>query len=237
MFRQLTKQSIFWLFVLCVYSCSPASLTDFVKPEASGKPAKAIDVHGVRIDAELLEELERKAGISCAPWDYLAEKISREGDVTNYQIDSALVFKSLEREKAFEIVKEYSEKIASAGNFMFVTNMGLVEGKWVNDVVVRNQTDAFEMMDLMGVAAVNYDLYTEDIVEQLHKWDKNLQLRIIYIDYDNVEAIIEKMPNDLSGFAAEVYEFCPDVIDQGYEDMDALIEGLRETQRLYLWWD
>jgi len=33
------------------------------------------------------------------------------------------------------------------------------------------------------------------------------------------------------------YAFCPDVVDQGTEAVDALAQDLGESQRLYCWWD
>jgi hypothetical protein len=38
-------------------------------------------------------------------------------------------------------------------------------------------------------------------------------------------------------FAKEVYQFCPDVVDQGTETVEALASERKRTNRVYLWWD
>ena len=44
-------------------------------------------------------------------------------------------------------------------------------------------------------------------------------------------------PDNWGAFAQEVYEFCPDIVDQGVGDVGALAEILDDTRRVYLWWD
>lgn len=51
------------------------------------------------------------------------------------------------------------------------------------------------------------------------------------------EAVFKKTPADMDAFAREVYEFCPDVVDQGVGTVHALAREMRKTGALYLWWD
>jgi hypothetical protein len=46
----------------------------------------------------------------------------------------------------------------------------------------------------------------------------------------------DKLEN-VEGFAKEVYEFCPDAIDQGAGDMPTLIKGIEDLNGMYFWWD
>jgi len=41
----------------------------------------------------------------------------------------------------------------------------------------------------------------------------------------------------MRAFAEEVYQFCPDVVDQGAGSIDALAEEMKRTNALFLWWD
>ena len=54
---------------------------------------------------------------------------------------------------------------------------------------------------------------------------------------DTVIAQLKSVPADLDAFAADVYDFCPDIVDQGVGSVDALKTELRKTRLLYLWWD
>ncbi|MEH7884350.1 DUF4253 domain-containing protein [Bacillus sp. JJ1609] len=38
-------------------------------------------------------------------------------------------------------------------------------------------------------------------------------------------------------FVKELYEFCPDIIDQGTGNIEGFIEDLKEFRKLVLWWD
>lgn len=38
-------------------------------------------------------------------------------------------------------------------------------------------------------------------------------------------------------FSEEVYEFCPDIVDQGVGDMKKLKDSIKVNKELFLWWD
>ena len=46
-----------------------------------------------------------------------------------------------------------------------------------------------------------------------------------------------KPPADWMALAREVYEFCPDIVDQGTETVERLAYEMRVTNELFLWWD
>ena len=56
-------------------------------------------------------------------------------------------------------------------------------------------------------------------------------------DFDFVEAVFVKQPAGMDAFAREVYEFCPDVVEQGVGTVKALADEMRRSGTLYLWWD
>jgi len=39
------------------------------------------------------------------------------------------------------------------------------------------------------------------------------------------------------GQTKELYDFCPDIVDQGTGTMEALKLEITRTRELYLWWD
>lgn len=48
---------------------------------------------------------------------------------------------------------------------------------------------------------------------------------------------MDHLPNDLTKFTNEVYEFCPDVIDQGYGEMKDMISDYKANKYFWMWWD
>ena len=45
------------------------------------------------------------------------------------------------------------------------------------------------------------------------------------------------MPDPLDAFCADLYEFCPDIVEQGCESVAALEEEIAAAGRVFLWWD
>lgn len=79
----------------------------------------------------------------------------------------------------------------------------------------------------------NDDVMTEDIVARLQDWSRRCAFEVSEIEHDALVLRFETLPEDLDAFAAELYEFCPDVIDQGFgcfaELIDAAEEGGQEV--------
>ena len=83
----------------------------------------------------------------------------------------------------------------------------------------------------------NYDVTHEDVVEQYKAWDEQYGLTLVGAGFDWIEARMSKPADDWRAFADEVYEICPDVVDQGTGDVDALAAEMQKVETLFLWWD
>lgn len=105
------------------------------------------------------------------------------------------------------------------------------------ELVMAPGDDQFDILRLARSNAVNYDMMTEDLIRKLTAYDSAVGLEIFQANTDTVVARLKTLPPDLARFANDVYEFCPDVVDQGTGSVEALQAELRESQLLYLWWD
>src|SRR5918999_5904144 len=106
-----------------------------------------------------------------------------------------------------------------------------------DEVSVLKTTDQFEVLRVMGTNGWNYDLSPEAVVAQLKRWHAEYGLALRGAGFDWAEADIQRAPDDMLAFAHAVYEFCPDVVDQGTQTVEALANEMRRTRTLYLWWD
>ena len=54
-----------------------------------------------------------------------------------------------------------------------------------------------------------------------------------------MELSFHSMPKgkELKGLAKEIDTFCPDIVEQGTGTISGLIEEMKETGKLFLWWD
>jgi hypothetical protein len=46
-----------------------------------------------------------------------------------------------------------------------------------------------------------------------------------------------RTPSDMAAFAADIYAFCPDIVDQGDMTDAELAEAIEASGSVYLWWD
>lgn len=82
----------------------------------------------------------------------------------------------------------------------------------------------FEQIRQLQTNGINYDLDTEDIVEKLEQWDTLYGIELSNIEQDSVTVKFDSLPDDFGELAGEIYEFCPDVIDQHFGCMDEMVE-------------
>jgi hypothetical protein len=80
-------------------------------------------------------------------------------------------------------------------------------------------------------------MLTEDLIKHLKKYDDEYGIRIFHAETDTIQFDLVNLPSDLGAFARDLYQFCPDIVDQGVGSVAALKEAIREHRQVYLWWD
>jgi hypothetical protein len=105
------------------------------------------------------------------------------------------------------------------------------------EIVVGPGRDQFDILRHARSNALNYDMGTEALVKKLRAWDALADIDIFHAETDTIEFTIGKLPADLSKWAADMYAFCPDIVDQGVGSVEKLEKALRLTKEGYLWWD
>lgn len=105
------------------------------------------------------------------------------------------------------------------------------------ELVVGAGDDQFSILRIAAADAANHGKTTEDLIARLQLWDAAYGIDIWQAGTDTVQLRFKKVPVDLGRFAKEVYEFCPDIVEQGVGSVSALEKEIRRTQSLFLWWD
>ncbi|MCK6575988.1 DUF4253 domain-containing protein [Myxococcota bacterium] len=95
----------------------------------------------------------------------------------------------------------------------------------------------FDVLREAGFEAGNYDLGTDDIIARLEAWDATHGLELESFDGSSLTVRLLRLPDDLDAFSEEVYAFCPDIVWQGCETVEALAASIAETSTVFLWWD
>lgn len=105
------------------------------------------------------------------------------------------------------------------------------------ELVVGPGESQMDIVRLAQTDACNYDMDTEALVERLAKYDEQVGIDITHAETDAIDFDLCKLPEDIESFAADLYEFCPDLIDQGFGSIPALISEIKSHKKICLWWD
>lgn len=108
-----------------------------------------------------------------------------------------------------------------------------------NKVCISQVSDQFDIIKIQQTNGDNYDISNEMVVSKLKEWHLRYPFTIIGADFDWVEATFQVIPDgkNLRSFATEMYKFCPDIVEQGSGSINGLMEELKESKKLFLWWD
>jgi hypothetical protein len=123
------------------------------------------------------------------------------------------------------------------GYLAFLSEMNFgIEGM-PDQVSVLRASAPYDALEVMGTNGWNYGISPQDVIARLEKWDAEYGLTLRGVGFDWVEAEFRRQPRDMDAFAREVYRFCPDVVEQGTETVEALAAEMERSNTVYLWWD
>lgn len=104
-------------------------------------------------------------------------------------------------------------------------------------IAILKSDDEFYYLSVVQTNGNNYGISHSQVVERYRQWKEKYGLILIGAGNDWLDAKFRNPPDDWLAFAREVYEFCPDVVNQGTESIDSLAEEMRRSNSVYLWWD
>lgn len=156
-------------------------------------------------------------------------------DEYGYQIIASGIVVSVSEDKTDLILASLRQKLLPLKYMPFVVEMN--EGLKTDKIGVLKGADQYEILRIMHTDGDDYDISNQDVIDRLKEWEKNSPFDIIGADSDWVELEFRTLPKDLKAFAEEVYDFCPDAVDQGPGSVEGLIKDMKRANRLFLWWD
>lgn len=95
----------------------------------------------------------------------------------------------------------------------------------------KNTQDPFDVLRKAGTNGANYDLDTEDIIARLIAWQSRCEFQVTGAEGDTLDLVFTSLPKDLDAFVAELYDFCPDLVDQGTGCVVEMIESMEEAEQ------
>ena len=194
---------------------------------------------GLEIDASLQEFVFEQIKQNPSPLIVETDVWSENGNCSIKRNEMrGVVYHGLPEKKANHILETIREKWKTKGYNQYKTNLSF-DDNWnpVYDLAIVNGYSDYELLKIYNVSGINYDITNEYVIDQIRAWRKNIDMHFVTFDHARFEAKIDKLNYDTKILATENYALCPDVIDQGYNSMEELIQGISESGYLWCWWD
>ena len=94
--------------------------------------------------------------------------------------------------------------------------------------------DAVAILQTNGI---NCGVGSQDIIDWLNHHSARHGLKVLTVGHDFVGGEFLSQIEDVEETAAAMYDFCPDLVDQGYGELEALSESLKSDLSFFFWWD
>jgi hypothetical protein len=79
-----------------------------------------------------------------------------------------------------------------------------------------------------GTSAPNFDIDNDAIIDRLTEWQSLCSFDVKEADGDSIEIEFKTLPRDMDAFVRELYDFCPDLVDQGAGCVHEMVEAMEE---------
>lgn len=140
--------------------------------------------------------------------------------------------------RARDILRQIRQELAPGLNAFIGTTRNLANNESrLAEIVIFTGESQFDILRLAQTDAINFGLETEDIIAKLKTYDRQYGIDIFHAETDTLEFILKNTPQDLTVFCQDLYNFCPDIVDQGVGSIEELAEDIMMRGEVFLWWD
>ena len=136
------------------------------------------------------------------------------------------------RETSEDVLIGLRRELLPAGYLPFLIDRTFPFQDRPDVIAVLPDTDPLAPVRFCGTDAGNYDRSHYDILRTLEGWRSRFEYDVLGAEHDSIYLRLHTLPEDMAAFAAELYDFCPDLIDQGIGCfVEEGAEFLNEEQR------
>lgn len=122
------------------------------------------------------------------------------------------------------------------GAFLFRVDCHFGISEQPDMLAVLPTTDKYEVIQAVGTDGVNFDIDNAQVISWLRSMDEQNPFTLTGAGLDFLEGYFVTPPENAPALAKRMYDFCPDIVDQGTGTVDALADELKQG-KLYFWWD
>ncbi len=213
------KKIILLMGILSLFGCGNKNLTT----------TETELINSLKFDLDLMKVLKLKTNSELLQLPTIDKETS---EILNGQFKG--IHAKVSEKKGKKIVSSLKDKFKKSGYLIF-----LYSGVGYDDysVAVLKGGNELDILRYRRTNAINYDLDGDDVIAKISNWNDKYGVLVLGSGMDWLEVKFKKMPDDIDSFANEVYEFCPDSVDQGVESVENLALLINELKGVWLWWD
>jgi hypothetical protein len=134
-----------------------------------------------------------------------------------------------------ELRKAHTDFLAR-GFYLFRYEQNFALNETDDKVGLLPTTDPYAVMAAMDTNGDNYNIGTAGVIAWMKELQQEQPFILTGIGYDYMEGHFISSPKDPEALATRMYQFCPDIVDQGAGSISALASEL-EKGAIYFWWD
>jgi hypothetical protein len=133
------------------------------------------------------------------------------------------------------LLKAHTNFLAQ-GFYLFRHDQNFGIGGKLDKVGLLPTADKYAVMAAMETNGDNYNIGTAGVIAWMKELEQEQPYVLTGIGFDYMEGHFTGPIKDAQILAKRMYQFCPDIVDQGVGDVGKLATEL-EKGSLYFWWD
>ena len=139
-------------------------------------------------------------------------------------------------EKVEGLLRKAHGEFLARGFFLFRhdNNFGL-DGR-PDHVGLLPTTDKYAVIATLETNGVNYEIGTAGVIAWLKDLEREQPFVLTAVGLDHLEGHFTTPVRDPKALARRMYEFCPDIVQQGVGSVAKLADEVKKGT-LYFWWD
>lgn len=134
------------------------------------------------------------------------------------------------------ILREAHREFLERGFYLFRHEQHFGIGGQPDRVGLLPTADRYAVMAAMSTNGDNYGIGTAGVVAWMKELEAEQPYLLTGIAFDSMEGYFTSPVQNPDDLARRMYQFCPDIVDQGVGRVEALAVEIRKGD-IYFWWD
>jgi len=140
------------------------------------------------------------------------------------------------QDKVQAVLSQAHTDFLARGFYLFRYDQSFGIGGSPDKIGLLPTTDKYAVMAAMETNGDNYEISPTGVIAWMKELEAEQPFILTGIGFDYLEGRFTDPVKDPGGLARRMYEFCPDIVDQGVGSVEKLAAELQKGS-LYFWWD